>query len=167
MKLLYLSGPISGRPWKETTDHFTKIKKKLCRSTVDSFLDIHVIDPTTLCPKETDWHKAMKSCIATLIKCDGIALLKGWEKSRGAKIELSLAQELNIPVVFIENNKFDYLSELFTAAPESLRYFNARLTQFHNEGVEQSLAENRAEAELVNRYLDPYGFEYIEISGEE
>jgi len=71
-----------------------------------------------------------------------------------------------MPVIFVEQ-PVDYiaLNELFIAAPETLRYYNARLAKFHKEGMEESLAENRAVLELTNRYLDPYGFEYIEIEG--
>jgi hypothetical protein len=56
---------------------------------------------------------------------------------------------------------------LDAAAPETIRYYNARLARFLAEGVEYSFAEARADAELVNRYLDPHGFEYISISEEE
>jgi len=168
MKLLYLCGQIAGRLYKKDEDHFSKIKNKLYNSISNNGLEITVIDPMAAMAWGIGWNKLTRNCISTMMTCDGIALMKGWGNCKTARIELMLAKELNIPVVFIEpDEKYDYLSELFTLAPESLRYFNARLTQFHNEGVEQSLAENRAEAELVNRYLDPYGFEYIEISREE
>jgi hypothetical protein len=97
--------------------------------------------------------------------CDGIALLQGWQKSRGAEIDLGLAKTLHIPVVYVEPPvDCCNLSELFIAAPESLRYYNARLARFHLEGFEESAADERATAELANRYLDPYGFEYISIT---
>ena len=59
------------------------------------------------------------------------------------------------------------MNELFISAPETLRYFNARLARLQREGTEESVAEERAAAELANRYLDPYGFEYIEIREEQ
>ena len=36
--------------------------------------------------------------IAQLVKCDGVAYLDGWEGSRGAHIEIHLAQALEIPI---------------------------------------------------------------------
>jgi len=162
MKQIYLCGPVSGRKWQDAANHFAAVEKKLRAATADL---VFTSNPMRFCPRDFEWHKAMRICIGELVRCGGIALLQGWQKSKGAALELRLAQELRIPVVYVEPpvDSLD-LTELFTAAPEALRYYNERVTQFHYEDVEESLAENRATAELVNRYLDPYGFEYIEIS---
>lgn len=169
MKHIYLCGPVSGRGLKEAAEHFSRVENRI-RSAANkgNILAVHTSNPTRFCPPVLEWHKAMRVCICEMVRCGGIALLKGWQKSKGAALELKLAQDLRIPVVFIETpvDQID-LTELFTAAPETLRYYNARLTQFHNEGLLESLAEERALAELANRYLDPYGFEYIEVSQEE
>jgi hypothetical protein len=165
MKMIYLCGPVTDRKYQEAANHFNAVEKKL-RGAPGGL--IYASNPMRICKPDFDWYKAMKRCIGVLVICDGIALLQGWQRSRGATLELKLAQDLHVPVVYIEP-PFDYLgmSELFTAAPETLRYYNARLVHFHNEGMEESLAENRAIAELSNRYLDPYGLEYIEnLEGE-
>ena len=163
MKRIYLCGPVTGRIHYEAANHFKKIGIRLIRSSETS---VDVSNPMVFCSSDLNWINAMKTCVRELITCHGIALLQGWQKSKGAAIELKLAQDLHIPVVFVETPlDFLGLNELFTAAPETLRYYNARLSQFHNEGMLESLAEERATAELANRYLDPYGFEYIEIEG--
>jgi len=165
MKHIYLCGPVTGRKHRESVNHFFIIDKKL-RDASDN--PIHISNPMRFCPQDLgSWHREMKVCIGELVRCHGIALLQGWQRSRGAALELKLAQDLHIPIVYIEPPlDFIGLNELFTAAPETREYYLARLTQFHNEGVEEKLAEDLAIAELANRYLDPYGFEYIEISQE-
>ena len=160
MKTIYLCGPVTGTEQAEY--FFDKTEKKIKSAAKNSGIEINTVNPTRSCEPSDDWFKAMKRCVRLMATCDGIALLNGWQRSKGASLELKLAQDLHIPVVYAEP-PLDDLSGLFTAAPETLQYFNARLVQFHNEGVEESVAENRAIAELANRYLDPYGFEYIEI----
>jgi len=162
MKLIYLCGPVTGT---ENAVHlFSKVEQKIKNAAARSNIEIHVVNPMRLCESSLSWHKAMRRCVSNLSQCDGIALLNGWQNSKGALLEIKLAQDLHIPVVFIETGERDYLTDLFEAAPESLRYFNDSLTRYYNKGIDESIAECRAEAELVNRYLDPYGFEYIEIT---
>jgi len=161
MKHIYICGPVTGRKPQEAFKHFSGIEKKI-REAFNEVVGI--ANPMRICTPDMDWHKAMRCCVSELAKCCGIALLQGWQRSKGATLELKLAQDLHIPVVFVEQ-PVDYiaLNELFTAAPETLRFYNASITKFHKEGMEETLAENRAVLELTNRYLNPYGFEYLEI----
>jgi len=168
MKSIYIAGPITGRPWVFASDHFHNNERRIRSAARESKIEIAIHNPVDICLPSYGWQTAMRHCIRELTCCHGIAMLQGWQKSKGAAIELKLAQDLHIPAVYIEPPvSFMDISELFIAAPETLRYYNARLSQFQREGVEESLAESRATAELANRYLDPYGFEYIEISREE
>lgn len=47
--------------------------------------------------RQVDWQSYMRVAIAQLVKCDAIALLPGWQSSRGALIENGLAVSLGIP----------------------------------------------------------------------
>jgi hypothetical protein len=109
---------------------------------------------------DAPWHKYMRRCIPRLARCDGIALLRGWEASRGALLELDLADRLNIPVVYIEPPlDIDGLSRF----PDELnRYFQNRYIQCIQGGYSEEFAEECALYETANRYLDPYGFEYLD-----
>ena len=44
------------------------------------------------------WRDYMRAALADLITCDGVALLPGWEESRGARLEVHVAAELAMPV---------------------------------------------------------------------
>ncbi|MDR0675737.1 MAG: DUF4406 domain-containing protein [Elusimicrobiota bacterium] len=46
---------------------------------------------------EDGWKDCMKETISIMIKCNGVALMDGWEKSRGSKIEKEIADILGIP----------------------------------------------------------------------
>lgn len=168
MKHIYLCGPVTGRKRQEAVNHFNTVQQRINSAANKDAVSVFTSNPMRFCVPSLDWLQAMRICVCELAKCGGIALLKGWQKSKGAAIELKLARDLHIPVVFVET-PVDYLdlSELFTAAPETLRYYNARLMAWHKEGLTETLAEERALAELSNRYLDPQGFEYIEKTQED
>lgn len=44
------------------------------------------------------WHVCMRQDIAQLVTCDALQLLPGWERSKGAGIEVRLAGDLAMPV---------------------------------------------------------------------
>ena len=158
MKNIYICGPVTGRPYKEAKAHFSGVVKRIYEAANSNKVNVMVRNPMHFCPPDSGWHEAMTFCVRKLSQCHGIALLQGWQKSKGAALELKLAQDLHIPVVHVEPPvDFMDINELFIAAPETLQYYNARLSQFHREGAEETLAENRATAELVNRYLTRTG----------
>lgn len=65
-------------------------------------------NPETVNPHEkglgddAPWEAHLKMDIKLLMDCDGIAMLPGWEKSRGAKLEHGLAVQLGIEVRLLE-----------------------------------------------------------------
>lgn len=61
------------------------------------------INPLTLIDDpDMYWRMAMKICIDKMIECDRILFLPEWELSRGAKLESKLADELEIPRMYID-----------------------------------------------------------------
>ena len=161
MKLIYLCGHVTGT--EQANIFFERAEQKIKSAAKNNKIEIHISNPMRFCEPKLDWHKAMRACIQRLMMCDGIALLQGWQNSKGANIELKLASDLHIPVVYIEPPLQDRdIPDVFKLAPETARYCDARFDQFCNEGIEESLAEDRAMVETANRYLDPYGFEYKE-----
>lgn len=51
-------------------------------------------------PDEADWREHMRADLAMLLECDSIYMLKGWELSKGAKLELDVASSCGIEVLF-------------------------------------------------------------------
>ena len=51
-------------------------------------------------PEEAHWREHMRADIALLLGCDYIYMLKGWELSKGAKLELDVASSCGIKVLF-------------------------------------------------------------------
>jgi hypothetical protein len=80
-------------------------------------------------------------------------------------MELALAGELKIPVVYIEPPvDASTLALLFKKPVRSdiPRYFESRIAAMEAKGFDEACIEDRALAETANRYLDPHGFEYID-----
>ena len=47
-----------------------------------------------------DWHFYIRLGVRQLLQCRNIYMLKDWELSRGARIELNLARDFDMPVFF-------------------------------------------------------------------
>lgn len=50
----------------------------------------------------TEWLHFMRASLRDIADCDGIATLPDWESSRGARLEVDLAQQLGLPVMPVE-----------------------------------------------------------------
>lgn len=51
-------------------------------------------------PDEAHWREHMRADIALLLDCEYIYMLKDWELSKGAKLELDVASSCGIKVLF-------------------------------------------------------------------
>lgn len=95
MKRIYLSGPMSGLP-----DHnypaFNEVEKVL------TSYGWEVVNPASNFNGATDRHRAdyMRLDFTHVLSVDTLFVLPGWEKSRGARVEVLMAQELGIPVYY-------------------------------------------------------------------
>lgn len=47
------------------------------------------------------WEWYLKQDLSIMLQCDAIYPLDGWENSKGAKLEMHVAQEVDIPVLQI------------------------------------------------------------------
>ncbi|WP_213761962.1 DUF4406 domain-containing protein [Caballeronia sp. dw_19] len=89
---LYLAGPMTGYP----EFNFPAFAAESARLRT---LGFEVVNPAELnSGSDGDWLACMRVDIKALVDCDGVALLPGWEKSRGAPIEQGLARDLGLCV---------------------------------------------------------------------
>ena len=89
---LYIAGPMSNLPGL----NFPAFHAAAARLRA---LGYEVVNPAEINADPTaGWLACMKADIKQLVDCDGIALLPGWEKSKGARIEHALAAGLGLLV---------------------------------------------------------------------
>lgn len=58
-----------------------------------------VTNPAELNPEGGSWTDCMRRDIAALMDCDTVATLPGWEYSKGARLEVLIAERLGMTVV--------------------------------------------------------------------
>ena len=90
---VYISGKISGMEEQELLN-FNKAEHHL------TSLGFNVVNPMKL-PHNHDkeWNSYMRECLVHLMDCDYIYLIKGYEDSKGALLELHIANELGLTII--------------------------------------------------------------------
>src|SRR5690625_774633 len=94
MKRVYISGKMTGiKDFNYPVFH--KKEKQLRR------LGYEVFNPANIQGRDDwTWQDYMRECIAAIPKCTHIYLLNGWETSRGANIELLIANTIGLTVMY-------------------------------------------------------------------
>ncbi|CUR82612.1 DUF4406 domain-containing protein [Achromobacter xylosoxidans] len=91
----YLAGPMSGYP-ELNFPLFHAEAKRLRESGHE------VVNPAEINPDITSgWADCMRADIAALVTCEAIALLPGWQQSRGASLEHHIATQLGMQVIHL------------------------------------------------------------------
>jgi hypothetical protein len=97
MKTLYVSGPMTGLP----DLNFPAFHAAAAKLRAAGFA---VVNPADLNPDPAaTWAQCMRADIKALCDCDGLALLPGWQDSRGAKLEKHIAEALAMDVRAVES----------------------------------------------------------------
>lgn len=81
---LYLAGPVTGKR-NRNAGQFRVWANRL-RS-----YGYEVVVPHDHVPPTASWEDAMETCLELVLDCDGIALLDGWEESKGVYEERRVA----------------------------------------------------------------------------
>lgn len=99
---IYISGPMTGLP-NLNTEAFNHAEEKLRRA---GWSDIR--NPARLAVNEYEnlpRSLYLRSDLRQLLDCQAIFLLRGWQKSRGARLEVLIADEVGIRRVYEEKNQ--------------------------------------------------------------
>lgn len=91
---VYISGPMSGLP----DFNYPRFHAEAARLRA---LGWQVINPAEN-PEQPDWHAYMRLSVAQVAQSTMVATLPGWTGSKGARIEVELAERLGLPIVSAE-----------------------------------------------------------------
>jgi hypothetical protein len=99
-KRIYISGQITGLDIRVAENAFEYMANKL------ALAGFEAVNPMTVLPYDPKytWHDYMAEDLKVLLYCDGILMLDNWTNSKGAKIELAVAQGLGLPVYYSQNH---------------------------------------------------------------
>lgn len=96
LKRIYLSGPMTGLP-DLNFPAFNEAARVLRARGFD------VVNPAEINPDAgMSWEQCMRADIKALCDCDTIALLPGWEASKGAHLEVHVAHRLGLDVAPVD-----------------------------------------------------------------
>lgn len=91
MKKIYIAGKVTGLPIEDVRLKFAAAQKEIEKQ---GFI---AVNPMLIVKNpDTPWDKAMKMCIAELLKCDAALFLKDWSLSKGAILEHKIASDVGI-----------------------------------------------------------------------
>lgn len=89
---LYVSGPVTGIPDRNKSA-FEEAAREL-----SSAASVAVEIPHDTVPADAEWHAAMRLSLRAMLECDGLAMLPGWQQSKGARIERDVALAVGMTV---------------------------------------------------------------------
>jgi hypothetical protein len=90
--IIYLAGPMTGLP-EFNYPAFLANAHQLRRS---GFIVVNPADNGL--PATSPWSSHMRRDLRSMLDCQGVALLEGWETSRGANLEVVIARALDMPI---------------------------------------------------------------------
>ena len=95
MKRVYIAGPMTGLPGL----NFPAFHREAAIYRAQGY---EVSNPAEInADPSAGWLECMRADIRELVDCDHIAMLPGWERSKGASLEHHIAQALSMQVIYI------------------------------------------------------------------
>ena len=102
---IYIAGPMTGyKDW-----NFDSFKH------TEDILDIYDFKVENPVNNGSDtslsWEWYLKKALTQMLTCDAVLLLKGWEKSKGARLEFNTATAVGIPCFVNIDDLVEYRDE--------------------------------------------------------
>lgn len=92
---IYISGPVSDNA--RYREQFGAAERLL------RMKGWKVVNPVKHEKEGEEWEYYLKKDIKKLLKCDTIYMMKGWSKSKGARLERIIADNLGMRIIYEEN----------------------------------------------------------------
>jgi hypothetical protein len=94
--IIYISGPISSPDPERVKANKAKFSEA---ESILRELGHEPVNPVNNgLPDDASWAQHMRADIKMMMDCTHVAVLPGWENSKGARIEVYLAGQLEMPV---------------------------------------------------------------------
>lgn len=96
MTLLYISGGMSGLPEHNFPAFFAAADQlRAVGYGIVNPADTGIVDGW-------EWADYLRHDLKDVLRCDGVATLPGWRRSRGARLEVHVATQLGMPVYTVK-----------------------------------------------------------------
>lgn len=96
---LYIAGPMTGLP----EFNYPAFNAAAAKLRAAGYTVLNPAENPQPCRQPT-WQDWMRQAIGMLIQADAVATLDGWNESRGATVEVSLAGAIDIPFDPVERH---------------------------------------------------------------
>lgn len=95
MTKCYIAGKVTGLPEEVYQANFRRAEISV------TILGYEPVNPIAL-PHDHDgeWSDYMREAITEMLSCGALYALRDWEDSRGARIEIQLAKDLGMPIIY-------------------------------------------------------------------
>lgn len=93
-KTIYIAGKMYGLTEEQVKEKFERASNDLQNQ------GFRVVSPAESMNMGDTWEGTMKRSIKSMLECDEVHLLPGWQESRGAQLERDIAIRLGMNVVY-------------------------------------------------------------------
>jgi hypothetical protein len=92
-KKVYIAGKVTGESYLKCIAKFYDVQQELQELNYIAVNPLEVVNDW-----KTEWKPAMKKCINALMECDAVLFLPDWKKSQGAKLEMHIAEAMQLNI---------------------------------------------------------------------
>ena len=124
---IYVSGPMTGKP--DLNKLAFLAAQQFLEALGHEVMNPHVFGPQFGVSEDTDLRIIAQYDIGVLLECDMIAMLPGWQESKGALAEAAVAHWVGIPGrgLYLENGvaRWHWIAELFGVTEATVKEMRA------------------------------------------